>query len=681
MPDIGKLMVKLGVDAKALTTGLTSSKKKVKQFENGVVKSGNVSKKVTGNIGKDFNSMGDTIKRRATVAVLAFTTALVAAGVASLSVGKQFSASFAELSAITGLVGEDLAKLENAALDSAKSSTFSAAQFLQAAKLIGSARAELLKTPDALIAITNEIQVLAEAASITLPEASAALANALNAFGIPSEKAGEVINLFAAAAQQGAKEIPFLVEAMREAAPAAKALDISLTETLSALEALGRGGIVASKAGTGFRNLTTILNNSGIPKFNIETLGLTKVLTNLKDANLTAIESENLFGREVQSVANVIQAQLDVYLGLEKGINGTNAAYEQAGINANSYAGKVKQLNSSVGVLQLTIFNQLLPSLTSFVEGSKEVVLSLIENKDTVIEYAKILGKGALGLGIGLALVGLGALITKLAAVTVALFTTTVGVNSLKASLTILGAAGFIGFEIGKKLHDNFAFARKASIAMVSGVLKGMAQIRRAVGFTGATIKKIFEDPADTSKSITNFFLETAGSFLGQFSGEGPQALSKKLFDMTGVIERSRDDFERDFLGNQFNEINTKFKAEVDFLDDVGLAAFIAEMTPSVPPPEFIDVAAERRKGALGPSGDSSQFQPQGFAGGFPELKFTPKTEINVEVNIDGEAVAAKITKRVRTTSGFRPSQGLVTPIGGRFFDKEIEDIARTVAR
>jgi len=155
------------------------------------------------------------------------------------------------------------------------------------------------------------------------------------------------------------------------------------------------------------------------------------------------------------------------------------------------------------------------------------------------------------------------------------------------------------------------------------------------------------------------------------------------------------------------------------------------------PAPEFIDVAADRRKQRIQDTSFPGQFTPKPFSGGFPSQlqegdtglgssqmatsltdaaneirlwrqaieqgrdlrtlkldqgleggpRLVPRTEVNVNVNIDGKQVAAQVTKKI-TSTGFQPGQGLttpgsglVTPRGGRFFDKQLEDTARTVAR
>ena len=715
-------MVGLGVDAKKLESGLRSSKKKVKQFEKGIVKSGSTSRKVTGSMGKDFDRLGQKINRRATAAVLVFTAAISAAAVKTASLGREFSAATADISAITGAVGEDLKFLTESSLELGSATTLSAVQVSQAFALVASAKPDLLTNLPALKAVTKEVITLAEATGTTAAEATNTLATALNQFGMSADQASRFINVLAAGSQKGASLVPQTGEAIRIAGVAASGAGLSFEEFNASIQTLAINGIKASDAGTALRNIILRLSTGDIARFNPTIVGWMDAFDNLADAELTAKERLDLFGIRAISMADVLIKNTDITKKLVKETTGTSTAYEQAKTKADSYDGKLKSLNSAMEGAQLLIFDKFKPALISLAESFRSVAIKVGENADVIVEYAAALGKGALGLGIGLALAGMAALITKLGAVTVALATTTVGVNTLKASLTILGAAGFIGFQIGTKLHENFAFVRKSASLMVGAILKGFNQLAAGAAKTAAFIKNAFSEPQDAARSLLSGGLKVGGFIAEQVSrlGDdlfkdsplvklavdkgvavpqgieslgGDQTIANRLFKLGEQVDKSRDP-DASLELKEFNAaINLQVQVALEEIDDVILQSFISNIPPSVAPPEFIDVAAERRKTATTEAGGlsaeflkknfpgASQVTPGGFQGGFPELKFTPKTEINVEVNIDGEAVAAKITKRVRTTSGFQSGQGLVTPIGGRFFDKEIEDIARTVAR
>src|SRR5690606_11091448 len=108
---------------------------------------------------------------------------------------------------ITGATGDDLAYYEEQAKKIGQTTSLSASQAVEAFKLIGSAKPELLSNKEALAAMTEEAIKLAEASGMDLPDAANSLASALNQFGESSEEANRYINVMAAGAKEGSAEI------------------------------------------------------------------------------------------------------------------------------------------------------------------------------------------------------------------------------------------------------------------------------------------------------------------------------------------------------------------------------------------------------------------------------------------------------------------------------------------
>jgi TP901 family phage tail tape measure protein len=299
-----------------------------------------------------------------------------------------FDKSLASLSAITGATGGDLDFYAEQAREIGRSSTLGANEAVEAFKLIGSAAPQLLANSDALASVTKEAVTLAEASGITLPEAAATLGNALNAFNLPAEDASRIINTFAAASQQGAREIPFVTQAIEKFGGTAAAAGIGVEESVAAIELLGKTSSDASGIGTNLRNVIVILRQEAA-KQGREFKGLSGELEQygdkLDDVNFLA----ETFGREnLQAAANLIAGRNEL-VNFTESITGTETAYEQAATNTATLDAEIKRLGNT--------FTDVVLGFRESTGGFSTAVRFLRENLGTIIRVVGVLVTGFVG--------------------------------------------------------------------------------------------------------------------------------------------------------------------------------------------------------------------------------------------------------------------------------------------
>lgn len=173
-------------------------------------------------------------------------------GVSTIS---DFQSSLAELSAITGVSGAELDQLGDKSIDLSKKYGTSASNINEALKLAGSARPELLKNSEALAEFTEKALILSKASGDDIQTSITNLAGTLNAFEEPATKAGKTMDILANASQLGTQEIPYLTDAFTKFGGIAKANNVSIAESASLVEELGKKFPEATMAGTGLRNV------------------------------------------------------------------------------------------------------------------------------------------------------------------------------------------------------------------------------------------------------------------------------------------------------------------------------------------------------------------------------------------------------------------------------------------
>ena len=288
-----------------------------------------------------------------TAAVGAFGAALKS----NISTAREFEKSMSQLSSLTGMVGADLNKLKDYAIDLGASTTLTASEVANAFKMIGSQQPQLLKSAEALKEVTKNAITLSEAAGIDLATASQTLSTSINQMGGDSNNAARFINVLAAASQKGAGDIAWLGEAITKSGTTAKMVGASYEELVANLEQLAQAGFDASTAGTALRSIIVNLEKEGSNELKPSIVGLTQAFENLGKQNMSVGQLSELVGKMFGAQAAVLGENAQKAKELTEAITATNTAEEQAKTNTDNLDGALKSLASAWEGLNLHINN------------------------------------------------------------------------------------------------------------------------------------------------------------------------------------------------------------------------------------------------------------------------------------------------------------------------------------
>lgn len=306
----------------------------------------------------------------------------VADGINSINApGIELSSSMADLSAITGVTGDKLKEIEGYARDSAKTFGGSAAQGVEAYKLVLSQlNPEIAKAPDALKAMGNSINTLSKTMGGDTVAATEVLTTAMNQYQVStddpiqaSKEMAVMMNVMAAAAKEGSAELPQIKSALEQSGLAAKTANVSFAETNAAIQVLDKNGKKGAEGGVALRNvMATLSEGRFLPKdvkaelqnagIDINALGdrsktLAERLTPLKKIMNDQALVTKLFGKENNAAAIALITNTEEQNRLTKAIQGTNTAYDQAAVIMESPAEKNKRLKASVDDFKISLFN------------------------------------------------------------------------------------------------------------------------------------------------------------------------------------------------------------------------------------------------------------------------------------------------------------------------------------
>ena len=292
--------------------------------------------------------------------------------------------SKADVKALTGLDDESIEWLTDQAKRLSTTVTEegirirqSADEILEAYKLVGSAKPELLANKEALAEVTEQTLILASASGMKLTDAVDAVTLALNQYGDGADQAARYVNVLAAGSKFGAA-VESQTKAIKTSGVAAASAKIPIEQLVGTIETLGEKGIKDEIAGTGLKKFFLTLQ-TGADKTNPKIVGLSTALENLRKKQMDATAIKKMFGEEGYNVASVLINEADKVEYYTKAVTGTSVALEQATIKSQSATAKMQQAKNKLNDLGIELMEKINPSIISVmnqtVNWTKKLVL------------------------------------------------------------------------------------------------------------------------------------------------------------------------------------------------------------------------------------------------------------------------------------------------------------------
>lgn len=366
-----------------------------------------VIKKMTGGV-KRFGQVGvaavkrfdtrvtKTFKKLGRLGQLAVGLSLGAIFSTAIANNIAYEDSLASVSAITGAVGDDLVKLEMLSMNTAKASKMLGADVLKAYELVGSAKPELLENAEALDGVTKSVITLSKASRMEMADSAKSLTDVMNQFNIAGTESNKVIDVLAAGAKFGAAAIPQISEAIVQFGTVAKQSNVSLQESVAAIEVFASKGIKGAEAGTKMRNvLTTLATAKALPKkaqkelarfgVDLDIVSNSALPLNVRLKEMSKIAGDatamvKVFGKENQGAGAILLNNIDALEDLTGKVGESGVAQAQATANTNTFKFAIESIKNSF--LNATTATQ---NNNRVLEWLKSLMFSLADNIGTVI--------------------------------------------------------------------------------------------------------------------------------------------------------------------------------------------------------------------------------------------------------------------------------------------------------
>lgn len=261
-----------------------------------------------------------------------------------------FGQSMADLSAITGSVGDELEDLTQTAREVGKASGLGASESARAFAIL----AGQIDVPiESLKVLQRETITLAQAGALPLEDAANAVAGTINQFGMEASEASRVVNVLAAGSRAGGAEVVDLSESFKVAGAAANAAGVSIEETAGALEVLAQNNTKGAEAGTAMRNMLVAMQTRlGIDISQTGFVGGLKIIQEELDKMQSPVERTTYlakaFGRENMVAAQFLLSNADAVEEMTTAVTGTNSAMEQAEIRNDTWAHKMEVARAKI---------------------------------------------------------------------------------------------------------------------------------------------------------------------------------------------------------------------------------------------------------------------------------------------------------------------------------------------
>lgn len=335
---------------------------------------------------------------------------IVGAFTAAVNKAAEFEKRLSFFKAVANATAEDLDIVREKALQLGADTIYSANQIAESFIELGKAG---VKAQDIVDGIGEAVANLGAASDIPLTEAAQSLIVVLNTFGIAATDAVRVVDTLTGAANASNIEVGDLINTLTYVGAVAKTSGISLEDISGAIAVLGQNGIVASKAGTGLRQMLTKLiapTNSGTNALidlgiasedgssklkNLD--GTLKPIPEIIDVLSGALEGMNVSERmDILGQIFPITSLPTIMSLLNSGSSALHAMNaEIAGISAADVA--EERLNNLAGDVEKLSGN--LDTLITNIGGTKQsMARDLVQAINSVVDWLNTLDSQTLGL-------------------------------------------------------------------------------------------------------------------------------------------------------------------------------------------------------------------------------------------------------------------------------------------
>lgn len=239
--NVGTAVAYLDIDMIKFREGLKTALSETDTFSNAV--------------SQKFADLGSNLQLAGGVLTDNISKPIINIGKNAVDASMNFEQSMSKVGAISGATGVEMESLKDKALEMGAKTKFSAKESADAFTYMAMAGWE---TEDMLAGISG-IMNLAAADGLDLATTSDIVTDALTAFGLSADEAGEFADVLAATSSSANTNVSMLGESFKYVAPVAGAMGYNIYEVAHTLGLMANSGIKASSAGTALRGAITRL--------------------------------------------------------------------------------------------------------------------------------------------------------------------------------------------------------------------------------------------------------------------------------------------------------------------------------------------------------------------------------------------------------------------------------------
>ncbi len=416
--------------------------------------------------------------------------------------GADFQQQIADLSAITGLTGNNLDIIAESSRKIGKESGLGASAAAEAYKLLASNIDYTKIGIQGLQDLQKNTVTLSQASGIDMATAANVMSGAINQFGYAATEAKRVTNVLGAGAKYGAAEIADLGASLKVSGTTAAMAGITIEGATGAIEVMSQSMIKGEQAGTYLRNILLKLQTEGIPGVDLKTQGLAGALDTLKPKLNDMAWLTKTFGMENVNAAQLLIANSAAVDEMTQKVTRTNVAYDQAAIRTQTYQFAMSKIKAQMDDYKISVFNatgSMLPWIETITQSTSGIFVML--------PGLKIMKDSFLFLGkaVKTHVVDLWNYIKGLRATQGAMQATTISAQVLSTAMRAIPAVFAIGAIIALtyKFKELTTATMSSSIAM-KNLKESQAGIYQEFNKQAEEAKQLFKNATDLNSSYND---------------------------------------------------------------------------------------------------------------------------------------------------------------------------------